>query len=422
MDGNRIRAANLMREGRYREAAPLLVKACSEAKADRQCWVDLGRCLIETGHDAGLFGLIDQRQSVAQDGLRLFHDCLTSLLGAGRGEALQRIIAATPRNSLLFVVALYISSMHACARDPERAIEEVKLASTAAQSCAAYFESDPALETLMLEGDMVETFETLTALESADRDAIFTSDGGLDSAACFACAPLALDAPFVFLSSCSEPYLDRFGEGLVKALDTVGARTVYHFHVVDPSPAVPKKIARLQTTVRNLDLRFSTETYRIRREGYSRASFYACSRLVRLPEVVAHYQRDVMIWDMDIAKVRGVDRLVAVMRGCDLGYFEMAHQRLSLICHLAAAYFANTPAARRCADLVARYAALKLRQTPYWLLDQTSLFCASRYLAATAGLRINDFSARPGGRFEDYVEVAGTAAEKQDMRKVARVA
>ena len=36
------------------------------------------------------------------------------------------------------------------------------------------------------------------------------------------------------------------------------------------------------------------------------------------------------------------------------------------------------------------------------------------------GMRINDFSAAPGGRFEDYVEVAATAAEKQGMRKLAR--
>ena len=82
-------------------------------------------------------------------------------------------------------------------------------------------------------------------------------------------------------------------------------------------------------------------------------------------------------------------------------------------------YLTNTAITRRCAELVARYAVVKLRQTPYWLLDQSAIFCVSRYLRAMGGLRINNFSANPGGAFEGYVDIAGSAAEKQGMRKLA---
>jgi hypothetical protein len=425
MDGGQAQAAGLMRAQRYGDAIPLLIAACSASNANRESWVDLGRCLIETDQHAGLFRLIDKRQAIASDGLRLYHDCLIGLLTAGRREPLLRAIAATPRNSMLFVIALYVSGVIACqGTEAQRGIDEIKLASATAQSCAAHFESDPRLTAILHEGDVLESFETIATIEAMDRTALFAAADDIAPAALFSDAPLApcVDAPFIFLAGCSEPYLDRFGAGIVAALDRVGVRTVLHFHVADPSPAIEHKLAVLRGTCRQLDLRLSTERYRHPRAGYSRASFYACSRLIRLPEVFAHYDRDVMMWDMDVDAVHGVERLTAAMKDFDLGYFEMARQRPPLICHLAVAYFANNPAMRRCADLVSAFAVLKLRQTPYWLLDQSSLFCVSRFLQAQGALRINDFSGNPGGEFERTVVTAGSATEKQGMRNRAAAA
>jgi hypothetical protein len=107
------------------------------------------------------------------------------------------------------------------------------------------------------------------------------------------------------------------------------------------------------------------------------------------------------------------------MKDADLGYFEMVNQRPPLICHLAVAYFANTPAMRRAASLISAYSVLKLRLTPYWLLDQSSVFCVSRYLRDVGGLRINDFTTNPGGAFEQYFDIEGSANEKQGMRNRA---
>ena len=311
MDGGHAQAAGLMRAQRYGDAIPLLIAACGASNAARQCWVDLGRCLIETGQHTGLFGLIEKRQAIAGDGPRLFYDCLISALVSARGEPLLGMIAATPRNSVLFIIALYVSGLFACqGAEAQRGIDEIKLASAAAQSCAEHFEKDAALQAILYDADVLEPFDTIAAIEAADRATIFAGGDEIAPAADFgdAAPPSRVDAPFVFLAGCSEPYLDRFGAGIVTALDCVGVRTVLHFHVADPSPAIDHKIARLRAACRHVDLRLSTEFYRSQRDGYHRASFYACSRLIRLPEILAHYDRDVMMWDMDVEAVHGVER------------------------------------------------------------------------------------------------------------------
>ena len=422
MDGGHSQAASLIRAKRYGDAIPWLIAACGASASGRECWVDLGRCLIETEQYADFLRLVDKRQSLAADGLRVYHDCLAALLTAGRGDTLLKPVAATPRNSALYIVGLYFSGLLACqGADAGRGIAEIKLASEAAQGCAALFEGDPLLRSILNEGNVLESFETIAAIEAMPRSKIVALADDIAPQADFVATTTAprIAAPCVFLAGCSEPYLDRFGAKLVAALDGAGLRTVLHFHVADPSPALADKIAALAGTCRSLDLRYSTEIYRHAREGYGRASFYACSRLIRLPEILAHYDRDVMMWDMDAAGVHDVDRLIGAMKDADLGYFEMTNQRPPLICHLAIAYYANTPAMRRAAALISAYAVLKLRQTPYWLLDQSSVFCVSRYLREFAGLRINDFTAKPGGEFERYFDIEGSASEKQGMRNRA---
>jgi hypothetical protein len=207
---------------------------------------------------------------------------------------------------------------------------------------------------------------------------------------------------------------------VVRALDATGARAIYHLHVVDPTMAIAAKIARLQAFCSSLTVRCSTEVYRRDDAGYTRAEYYACARLVRLPEIVAFYDRDVFIWDVDTNGVSNLPALVAAMRDRDLGFFQIKNTRLTLVCHLAAFYVANTALGRRCADIIRNYVLAKLPDASLWLLDQASVYCVSQFLEAQpSGLRIQDFSATPGGAFTDYVDIASSAKEKQDMRKQA---
>ena len=420
MNAVHARASALMSQRRYGEAVPLLIEICAAPEAGWRCWVDLGTCFIGMENHPAFFGFLELRQARAGDGPRLFHDCLTSMLNWSDPVPLRNVIATTPRGSPYFAIALYVVGLLSCGDDARQGIEQTKAASQAAQDFAVQFEADPQLRTILHEGTLLETFETIAQLEADDRRELIEAFGCIEQEAVFGTTSAApVDAPFVFLSSCDEPYLDRFGLTVAQALDRTGIGTVYHLHVVDPSCEIDAKVAAIRTQCRNLDVRYSTETYRSHQRGYARASFYACSRLIRMPEIFARYGRDIMMWDMDTEGVGDVSRLVDAMCAADLGYFEMKRTRPSLICHLAVVYFSNNAATRRCVDLIGKYAVAKLERTPYWLLDQASVFCVSRYLQAASALRLNDFSTRPGGTFESHVGIASTAPEKQAMRRRA---
>ncbi len=415
----------LMRAQRYAAAESLLDQQCDAASEAAEPWILLGICLIAQGKTAELFARIERRQRQTGDGLKLFYNILMRAADRLDHPLVMRAIETTPRNSLLFIVAIFVSGIVAASSGHgEQAIALFKAAREAATRCAEHFAEDPYLFSVLIEGDLLEPAEQVAREEATEWQELFGRLDALSPAAEFH-GPAAVEAgeKFIFYAACDERYLDRFGEETTRALDATGARTIFHLHVVDPTAELGAKIERLRAACASLDVRYSSE--RVAgdwRQGYERASYYACSRLVRLPEVFARYRRDVFMWDMDTKEVKDLARLVEAMAGYDLGYFEMKNTRPSLICHLAAVYYAHTPAGVRLADVTAKHVLAKLARIPaYWLLDQSSLYCASRYLQTRLpDFRINDFHRRPGIGFYDTVRPGGSVAEKQNLRGTAR--
>ncbi len=411
-----------MADGHIARPGSALDDAAPRTPVSFEDWVTLGTQLVAQGRASDVLRLVELRHGLAGDGLQLFSDCLGAALrdSPDHGPILA-IAEATPADNILKFIARYMGALVSAQRgEIERGIAEIVGLARIADILPAQFKDVPAIATIIAEGQMLEGFDAVAALEALDDGELLTRLGGVQQRASFVAAPPQRAERFIFLSSCDERYLDRFGPAVVRALEGTGARTTYHLHIVDPSPMVDAKIGRLQETCSNIALSHSTETYeRPEQQGYWRASFYACSRLVRLPEVLARYDCDVFMCDMDTERVRRLDELLTAMEGADIGYFHMANTRLSLVCHLAAVYFSNNPTTRRFADLNRKYILAKLLRTPLWLLDQTSFYCASRYLAATSGLRIADFSRLPGGDFYSHVAVASSSAEKQRLRASA---
>lgn len=414
---------HLIRERRYDEAAQRLTQLCAGGASSRGPWAMLAICLAALERRREVFALVELRQQRAGDGLELFYDCISSARGLIERAPLLRLIAETPGNSLLFIVAQFFAGVLAASDgDVEGGIDQIRLAGAAACAFLDKFRDDPYLRLIPMEAAKLEDAAGVAAIEAADRGGLFAAYGKLQERIELPSAGgTAPQAGFVFLSSCDERYLDRFGASVTKALDETGVRTVYHLHVVDPSPEIGTKIDRLQAQCSSLDLRYSVEHCRDDSPpGPRHASYYACARLVRLPEILAHYGRDVFMWDMDTSGIRNFDALPAAMPGFDLGYFEMKNTIPSLVCHLAAAYFTNSAATRQLADLLVKYVLAKLPKAPFWILDQAALFCTTRYmLGSRADFRINDFSTHPGGDFYDVVEVAGSSEEKRRMRDAA---
>ena len=417
-------ALQLMREKRYEDAARLLVAQCSTTPEALEPWTFLGVCFIAQEKPSEFFALMELRQHQSNDGLKLFYNCLFVALTEWPDPApVLRICAQTPRDTLLHIVALFVSGAIAAGQgEAEKGIADIKRAQQMANGLAQHFARDAYLQTVLNDGDALEPAARMAEIEATDRGQLIRQLGSVADRAEFHHGPSQAPAErFVFLSSCDERYLDRFGLTVARALDDTGARTVYHLHVVDPTAEIGSKVERIRAACSSVDIHYSTERLGPgHHRGYQRASYYACSRLLRLPEILAHYGRDVFMWDMDTERIGDLRALVAAMDGCDLGYFEMKNTRPSLICHLAAVYYANTALTRRLAELTAKYVLFKLADTSVWLLDQSSAFCASRYLQRQSPpLRINDFSRRPGGNFYERVTVAGSSGEKQEMRRSA---
>lgn len=414
------RAEQFLAARRYAEAAPIFARLCSAPDAERKSWFGLANCLLAQDQSDKLMDIVQLRHQQAGDGLSLMQDCLVGTLGTPYRAAAERAIARVPDGTIYSIIAHYSAGLMAiCDGETDAGIARIKAAAALVPSVPEAFASDPYLGSIEAEGGLLEPLEQVAALETADRAALLASLG-LAPAAQFAAAPaVPPEASFVFLSSCDERYLDKFGATAALALDAAERRTVYHFHVVDAGPALPAKIAAIAARCNHLAIGYSTEHGRAGVTGYQRASFYACSRLLRLPEIFAHYGRDVFMFDMDTEAVRDVGALAAAMAAGDLGYFEMKHTRPTLICHLAAVYFANNPAMRRTASLIGNFILSKLASQAYWLLDQTAVLCAARLMASRAGLRIVDFSTNPGGSFPSHVVVASSATEKQAMRRAA---
>jgi hypothetical protein len=417
-------ATRLIGERRYAEATELLMPLCQEPDAGLAPWSLLGICLIAERKPSNLLGLVELRHAQHGDGLELLYDCLIRALPAVDHRLILALVDATPGTSILSVITTYAAGIVAVAGgDAERGIALVKSAGARGAKIAAQLASDPYLDSILAQARVLEGREAVREIEATPWEAFFAKLPGLARHATFH-DPVepGRGEPFIFLAGCDERYLDRFGEMTARALAATGARTVCHLHIVDPTAALAAKIDRLRDACPSLDLRYSSESVAERWEGYRRASYYACSRLIRLPEILARYRRDVFMWDMDTGAVKDLRRLVAAMPGHDLGYFEMKNTTPSLVCHLAAVYYAHTPATARLAEITAKYVLTKFPDHAFWLLDQSSLFAVSRYLQSELpDFRIRDFHEHPGVDFYDAVLPAGTLKEKQQLRSAARL-
>ncbi|HLI22683.1 MAG TPA: hypothetical protein VKV32_16285 [Stellaceae bacterium] len=421
MSSEYLDALKLTRERRYEQAAPVLVEVCRAAPAAFEPWTLLALCLLCLGRFADLQAVIGSRHRQAGDGLKCFNTCLSLALEASEYAAIRNVVTAIPKDSALTIVAQYMAGVvDALDGNVDGGIEKIQNAATMIAALPPDLAADPSIETIINEACLLAPSAVVAELERSDFRGLVAALGGVaETLSLSGKMPGAPREKYVFLSSCDQHYLERFGETIVRALDATGADTIYHLHVVDPSPEVAATIAHLQSCCSSLTLNYSTEVDGRADRGYARAEFYACSRLVRLPEIFALYDRDVFMWDMDTSRVTDLAALVGAMKGFDLGYFEMKNTRLTLVAHLAAVYFANTPAARRLGKVLGNYILTKFVSAPLWLLDQASVYCSARFLGAVdSDFHIRDFAAT-GRDFLSYVDVASSAEEKQAMRKSA---
>ncbi len=419
MDQRHQQIVALLQQRRHREAGALLAPMIAAAPEDLIAWTLLALAFALGREMKRLFGLVEARQAHFGDGLKFFHHFLSDRFQSGDDALVDAIAAATPENSTLAAVATYFAGCAAAAReDASDAIASLGRASAIAARAAGQFGGDRHLLAILQDGLLLADDAMLDRL-GAERHAPADTPGFVQPALTFGAAPFQPPSPrFFFLATCNEPYLDRFGEGALRALEAQGIPTVFHLHVIAPGDALPAKIARLRAASRIIDVQYSSERFDTAAAGTRRsATYYACSRFIRAQEIMDRYERDALICDIDVAEFGDIRRATAIMERFDVGWFERARVPPPLICSAGFVYLRRTGQTRRCTDLLAHLMLQKLAECAFWTLDQAALYSVSRYMARRhPPLRVANFTREIGTGLEAFLQSAGTVEEKWAIR------
>lgn len=413
-------AIALYQAGAFAEAGALLARAIGEAPQDRLAWRYLALCFARQHQPDKALGLVELRQQHGDDALSLFYELLRDLCAAGRAAEFAALARQVPKDSLLGIIVEFFSGCLAARRDDaEAALAHLKSAAKAAAQVKPLFARDARLSSIEVQPHVFADFDDLARLEATPRAAVVQATPSLEPFIRFAAAGEAGgDAGFVYLCSCNEIYLERFGPIIAATLERAGVDAVLHLHVVDAGEATPGLIEALRRGSERLDIRWSDETFRHRLSGgYVSATYYACARFARAQEIAAHYGKDLLILDMDIGALGDVRRLAAAMRDAELGYFDGGGVLPWLICHGAAVYLRRSAAIDRYNELVFKYIADKIEHSYVWGLDQAAMWMVSRYLAARRPpFRCVEFAAALGTSLDAFLRQESTTVEKQKLR------
>ncbi len=220
----------------------------------------------------------------------------------------------------------------------------------------------------------------------------------------------------VVMVSCDRHYADLFLAPFLAAVDHGCCHRLVHLHFLDPEPE-PPALGRLPPLQHNR-LAVTWE----RSGDLKCAAYYASARFVRMPALLRHYQRPILLFDVDMELRHPLERLEQAMADADFGSFRRDRLDPGSVYPAAAVGFRPNPAGLELADLLGNLilSKMSLKRPLLWLIDQASLYSAVTMLADQAGrLRVADFSHRLGMTIEDYVTLCGRNEDKLRLMTAA---
>jgi len=136
---------------------------------------------------------------------------------------------------------------------------------------------------------------------------------------------------------------------------------------------------------------------------------------VRMAALLRHYQRPILLFDVDMELHQPLERLEQAMEGGDFGSFRRDRLDPGSVYPAAAVGFRPTPVGLELADLLGSLilSKMSLKRPLLWLIDQASLYSAVTLLADQAArLRVVNFNHQLGLSLEDYVSLRGRDEDK----------
>lgn len=173
----------------------------------------------------------------------------------------------------------------------------------------------------------------------------------------------------VILASANGLYVEQFGKSFMDGIPDEAEISSIHMHVVNPTEATKQCLETLAATS-GFPLTWTFENQNLA------VAYLACARFIIAARVMRHFQRDLIISDLDGAftSPRALD--VRHMLGdAHAGLFEIAEpDEVDQICHCSVSYWRHTPQTVLFLELMSRYNIDRLRATDqFWMLDQLSL-------------------------------------------------
>jgi len=189
--------------------------------------------------------------------------------------------------------------------------------------------------------------------------------------------PILGKCDLVVFAACDGIYFERFADRLLHSIHAnAGLDCRFHLHVINPPADLADTVAHYRRFLGGAAITFTTETVDAAALGDEARTYYAASRFLLLPHLLARVGAPVLALDVDtlvVGDLRGL--LAASAEGdfalicgdpnyCDPWEWMYAGQIL----------IRNGPAAEDYFGLVARYVAAHLGTgKTAWFLDQTAL-------------------------------------------------
>ena len=411
----------LYRRGCFAEASAQLAQVIPAAPQDLRAWKYLALSLIAQDHAVRALSLVETRQQQAGDGLVLLFAVAKELASARDALAIDALVAKAPPNSALAVVPLYFAGCLAAAGDPEKALGLLHRAALGAQQAGALFEQNAQLSSIVNQGFVLGDFAELDQLAARSMDDVFRAAPSLQRTIDVTIPAAPGGADFIYLCSCNDLYLERFGAAILNAVEGCGIPTVLHLHVVDPTAATLGRIDALRARAECVAIAYSSEHFRHEQaSGYRSAAYYASARFARAHAIAERYARDVLILDIDTERLAGLGPLLDAMRVHELGYFSCGDIEPWLMCRGAVVYIRRSASCALFAELLCKYIAGKIEESGFWGLDQAALYVVSRYMQARhSPYRIAEFSQLIGIELADFAQGAGGTDEKRRLRRAS---
>jgi tetratricopeptide (TPR) repeat protein len=411
----------LYRRGAFADASAHLAQIIPAAPQDLRAWKYLTLSLIAQGHAARALNLVETRQQQAGDGLALLFAATEELASARGAAAIDTLVASAPPNSALAVVPLYFAGCLAAADDPEKALALLRRAALGAQQAGALFEQNAQLASIVSQGFVLGDFAELDRLAARGMDDVFRDAPSLQRAIDVTMPASPAGADFIYLCSCNDLYLERFGPTILDAVEGAGIATALHLHVVDPTAATLGRIDALRARAERIAIGYSSEHFRHEQAGgYRSATYYASARFGRAHAIAERYVKDVLILDIDTERLADLGPLLRAMRVHELGYFSCGDIEPWLMCRGAVVYIRRSASGPLFAELLCKYIVAKIERSGFWGLDQAALYVVSRYMQARhPPFRFAELSERLSVDLADFAHGAGGTGEKQRLRRAS---